>query len=372
MKDRLGIVILGNGYDLFHKKKTSYTSFIEKVKSENEQNLWINYFHRKKSNGWIDIENEIKKILDDLNEFGEDYPHLRLDQAIKTKYSNLLIFLSCRIGFKVEPIRNGTKGKTNFEYITIKFVDNHCRHFFGAVNLQIRYLEINKRIIEDFKDLKKKLKKYIRNIQTINKNYTKHNSINKNINGYQNLIVLNFNYTNTMNFYNDNIKNIFIHGDVKNGIILGHNGIKKQEFAIFDKKIQEKIIKQSYKYEFITIMNQLCSSREGYWDFCDLIVLGHSLDKNDHSVIKWIYQEIFMSYGLEIDKLKVFYYDDKSTNSDQITKFFNLRNFYLKTLDFLNPESKKFTGKEIFNKLESENRIEFILLEKGEKFDSNI
>lgn len=344
---KYGIVILGNGFDLFHEHKTSYKNFITAIKDEYSTNLWINYFDSViKSNNWVDIENEFFKILNDMSILKNEYSFYNYKEPIHIKYLQLFKALGfsynlyTKKGYeKIMVSRNETALKRTNDVFYDKIIISETKFDFIMENGNLKYKTIDKKLIDDFLELKELLKKYIKSEVKITENYSKENAIYKTINTYDDLIVLNFNYTDTLSFYNSNITNIFVHGSVDDEIIFGHNNIEQIDYSMFNKHVQTQISDINYKYKFV---NTLLEKNFEPAQLFDLIILGHSFDANDHGVISWMYTTLFNNRNY-FSRFKYFYYPTKS-NDDLINRNFNIKTFYEKnigsftneTLDFLN------------------------------------
>lgn len=325
---KCGIVILGNGFDLFHKNSTDYNSFIDEIKNNFEDNLWISYFGQQSElDGWVDIENEVKSIIDDFENFRIENKVFHSFFHISIRYVTLFRFLGIRCR---NPIVNDNTIHDLIEIMNIKY-----NEFFIETRLNTEL--VKKRIIDDFIILQEQLRLYImRNVSVEdNMHYNTSNTIYSELENYDSLIIINFNYTNTIGFYNHNITNIHIHGDVNHSIALGHNSIHSPDFAILNKQTQQHSYGLNYKYEFIQAIKSIENLKE-----IDLITLGHSFDSNDHCVFAWLYKYIY-SEGIYVSCLKNFYYKNKY-NMDFINRLHNIRHFYTDSLDIIcsNPLSK--------------------------------
>ncbi|MFV0249416.1 MAG: AbiH family protein [Bacilli bacterium] len=190
------------------------------------------------------------------------------------------------------------------------------------------YPKIDKKIIQDFRELKTLLQNYIKSVVKINEKYSDENSVYKTLNDYDNLIVINFNYTNTLSFYNSNIINVYVHGSVDDEIIFGHNEITDLEFSMFNKHVQTQISETNYKH-----LLEKAFSKEKFelGDSFDLLILGHSFDSNDFGIFKWVY-ETFYSHKFIFWNLKYFY-NPTDDNWDLISRNSNLNKFYTKYLN---------------------------------------
>lgn len=346
-----GIVILGNGFDLFHKNETSYKDFILHIKETNSDNIWVNYFDSLITiDGWVDIENEFKKILNSFSEFKIKYITYNLNTPFDISYQKLFSFLGFESSYYTEPLKEEIEIAGQRKLRTIRkihydklLINRQKYNFFNGSDI-LNFNLIDEKLTTDFLSLKNLLQEYIQNNVTINEQYNSDNSIYKTLNEYDELIVLNFNYTSTLEYYNDNITNIYIHGSVDDEIIFGHNQIDQLEYSMFNKHIQTQVSNINYKKMFEQMLYEKNFDR---FELFDLIILGHSFDENDHEIISWMYSTLFNNKNY-FSSLKYFYYVNNN-NSDLLSRNFNIKNFYEKSIgDFTN------TTLDLMNKIHSQ------------------
>ena len=344
------IVVLGNGYDLAHGSKTTYNDFVNQC--EEEDNIWISHFRNQlELDRWVDVENEILAILEDMTALKEtfDYESSRLIFDIKF----MKIFRLFGFGVK----RKRSETSITFNYIQI----------IGAQDISV--MDMMEKMKSDFKKLKELLKIYIRKEIESNTNYGNNIELGQVLGKYDNVIVLNFNYTDTLFKYNQNTHNIFIHGDVDSEIILGHNNIENIEFTMFHKKIQQLSSKYNYKHDFTNVLMKVeepTRARDGFEftskTYFDFIILGHSVDKNDHGILSWVYNTVLSSDYRIVDKLKVFNYKNEY-NQDKNSRIYSIDNFFLNNFDLDLPMGKNGgRGRNEYKRLEEQNYIEHIKL----------
>ena len=66
-KENLKILIIGNGFDLWHGLETRYRDFLKHLKRESSDNIWFRYFNSITFNDkWVDLEAEIAEIFNFL------------------------------------------------------------------------------------------------------------------------------------------------------------------------------------------------------------------------------------------------------------------------------------------------------------------
>lgn len=384
-QNKPGIVILGNGYDIFHGNKTTYKDFVESL--DEDTNVWNIYFKNiLHIQNWIDIENEFGKIIESYINFKNEYSTFYITFPYNKNYEQLIHFFGFTVNVYNEPYEetyiqhNKTKSKQklkcDFDSIIIsKYYENHKIPNLVVDNSIINFNDIDKIIIEDFNAIKKKLQLHIQNNVSTNESDYKNSSIQKVISNYDNVIVLNFNYTNTLQFYNKNITNIFVHGSIEDKIVLGTNNTLTETFSFFRKDIQALSSDINYKNKFVSALGIIEPS------LVDLIVLGHSFDLNDYDKFNFIYKVAHNKY-FHIDSLNLFYYNEE----DKIKRLYNIKEFFTNyledttanyNLDYNNLDydmkgnpiffknNYKKTGEFFFELYEMKNKINLIKLENN-------
>ena len=346
---KIAIVILGNGYDLSHGSKTSYNDFIDFYKEKN--NIWIRHFKTIRDlNGWVNVENEFLTILDDLTTFINNYK----------EYGNTEILYDNCLSIK-------------------NFIGNE--KYVNENDYSIDIKKIKSDIIEDFIEMRNLLKEYIKGQISSNKEYGKNIQIKNVLSTYDEVVVLNFNYTSTLHKYNTNTHNIFIHGDVNSEIILGHNKIENIEFSIFNKKQRQIESGDNFKHQFKTIFNETLH-KEQYNIInrtFDFIVLGHSLDENDLGVVSWVYNFILKKEeesntgknslgGYFVNKFKLFNRTGEENWQDKSDRMYSMNNFFVNEFDSNLPmDTTGNRGMREYERLQEQNLIQNIELTTIEK-----
>lgn len=318
----MNILLIGNGFDLAHGLKTTYTDFLDfvsqvksnvhscdlseeefsEVKNYLENNAWVTLFQQKRKNiggNWIDFEKEV---------------------------SNVIQFIEGLIG-------DATKVNSKGVRITYK---EEYEHFFEnliAKNVcEDQYIlnhQINKfinQILLDLNDLIKALEIYLYNIATEREvmGEIKANDIIKEI---QAEYVISFNYTDTYTQIYENPKIDYIHGkaDVKtplNNMVLGieeylDDSEKNKNLAFIRfKKYFQRIQKRTgcdYKNKLKKLKESSVSANEyarihGSTDsvfVVNLHIFGHSLSVTDGDILKELISCEFM-------KTTIYYYDEEA------------------------------------------------------------
>lgn len=333
------ILILGNGFDLCHGYKTSYSDFIRWFQKQEDlqENIWVKHFSKQLNySSWVDIEKEIKNITDQFTALRSEYPNLDFNRAIDIKYKPLFLFLGFKVSYHQQPLGIDAQGHVteteNFSKLNLGDNDRKTQDTLFPYQKQIEVMKSH------FSILRSQLKDYIL-IETV-RSLDRNELIQATLEKYDNILAINFNYTSTIRMYGtSNIVNIHVHGHCDDEIVLGHNDIIDEDFAMFKKSTQQSIVDANYKNKILQETQKL-KNRNNF----DLIILGHSFDENDFDVLK---------YGISkftrintIRNLKIFHYLNKSKNDtlleseDLMKKIYNIQNFFKNKTDFPNYYSR--------------------------------
>lgn len=313
----MDILILGNGFDIAHGLKTSYIDFLEYCIEKNKKrlhmtinygtifidNIWLRHFITTYNNygkNWIDIEKEIYRVIVSLNQ-----------NLINASNGNFTIFFPSIFSIKKDiPIFNfyqilSCLQKCDYcKYLTnCKFYapieNNDFSHLYFYIE---NYQGLINFIYDQFRDFVELFEQYLNEVvmKTINFEikYQIPLLFNSKLNLMNPLLVLNFNYTNTLSkLYEQSIDNrqkaairyFYVHGKINGNNMTQYFDNKTinipAKFNIFRKH------NQRHKYNTI----------EEYQDLLKIIkishgntkrvfhVVGHSLDASDHTILKHIF-----------------------------------------------------------------------------------
>ncbi len=273
----MDVVVIGNGFDLFHELKTSYNNFKMYLTLEHPECIQqVEEFIDIESNAlWNNLEASLAKI---------DY------EMIYEKASALLE-----------------------SYGSDDWKDRYHHDFQYEIWKSLSFTN----------NLAKYAKEWINSIEM------KSNKILQEFT-FENVLFISFNYTDTLEeFYKIPENNIFyIHGKAKrdNGIILGHNAecyCFNQNYISDDIRIQEGniILNQSQK-NLKKPSEEIISTNKNYFetmvDVKNIYILGHSLSEVDD-----IYFINMIKYIPKNCKWFISYYNDKS-NIDEFIKRHNI------------------------------------------------
>lgn len=324
MKEDL-VLIVGNGFDISHGYKTSYSDFIKSEQLKDKNNIFINYFKNKlKVEQWVDVEEAIQELITQYVEIKTINTRINIVDSIDKKYYELMLFLCPRNSISyAEKLLDSGNPMIDFGKLKAS-IDNK----FLEESKHWDYNKIERVIKEDFDKLKDELKEYLEK-ETKGSVKTKFMDIFK---AYNNKIALNFNYTNTLDKYNLGFQNIFIHGSLESKIVLGHNLIPDINFSYMNKEIQMLKEGFNYIYEIKKIKTDCVENKNNKYA---IVVIGHSLDKNDQKSIIKILKQLDATKTNNISNIIIYYYIDKAKNnsidkySDQFNKAYNIKNMLI-------------------------------------------
>ena len=303
----VNVLIIGNGFDVYHKLETRYIDFVRFVKSQSEldsggeiesickTNPFIKHFidvidWETEEDKWIDCEEEIKVII---SVFKKTFDAIQRNDSRET-YT----------GQEQQVIINFSK---YFE--DIEDVMNFYRYFREEYERDFRKFEKKKllsNIKSDLDDVITVLEYYLKDVCE-EANITKKSS--------QLLktkfdFVVNFNYTDTYKLYDIEEENAFyIHGKLgknPNNMVLGFSSKDEEQFRVeksdviyFEKYFQriQKKLGVLDEERFLTFVNIGERKRGATTHF-----FGHSMSVSDGDIIERIIEKLS-------DYVIIYYYD---------------------------------------------------------------
>lgn len=274
------LVIVGNGFDMAHGLKTSYSNFIEYL---------------------VDNKFKNREKYSDLFEF---------DGSLSPSLKNYQEIINASIGnpyFRVFKTEN-----LFFTRITKKLFElNWCdieREYFNELSRigKDKGYESARDLNFDFEIVKNYLSEYLKNEQSKFEKIEVYEKYFSNLSSEESLI-LNFNYTNTVSNYiqSNNLDLIQIHGELErddNPIIFGFAANNKEcrEFLQFeDKEFMRNIKKHNYKrtkeedrlIEFLEKNERI-----------EVSIIGHSCGLSDKLILNQIFN------NSNVIEIRIYYY----------------------------------------------------------------
>lgn len=270
------LIIIGNGFDLAHEMKTSYTDFLNHI-------IDSHLSDRNKFNDLIDIDKSIKN-------------RTQLDDHISDPYD----LSSSLVKFKNE-------------FFNILFIqhtlNNWCdieKQYFNHLHDIPQSASHIKKFHKDFEAIRQHLSNYLK--QTTNQYFSNsYKYFFEKLVNYDSLI-LNFNYTNTLNKYNAPIRNLVnIHGELDNDdnpIIFGYaaNDEESRDLIGFDDNEYMRNIKK-HCYKRTNNENRLREYLDKFENI-NVFILGHSCGISDKLILNQIFNHPHISF------IRTFYYEN--------------------------------------------------------------
>lgn len=322
-------------YEIHKLKMQSVELNREKIKelvAICKTNIWIKYFRMcaQKDIGWIDFEKEIGIVLTAIqNLFGYDSSANAMVNGIS--YSELTdIDLKTIDILEQLPFINAS----DF-YFSIK------KEYCEKAMVSKLYVSINRKKIldeleENLEQLAQALCIYLKEfVQRIAISKSSDNPIFYNINK-----VLNFNYTDTYTkLYDKNVEVKYIHGSINNdetGIVLGINNDSMDELEKMDASLIrfKKYYQRAIKDTFYSVEDFLREDKVCY----NVSIVGHSIEITDRDILVGL---------LNHPKTNVtIYYHDDIAHGQQVVNLISL------------------VGKKRFDELRNEKKVRFSKLKE--------
>jgi len=337
------IILIGNGFDLAHGLETSYKHFID--------NYWEQELLAIKKNKFISCENNYFRL--------ENIPDFNLWFSDKNTYCSLKKTLqnnNNKIDFKNKFLEIITEKSSLETWVDIESayyyqlkecVTGHCdiktlnEDFLGIKNLLIKYLKkVQQTGVEQLKD--SVFKEKIISIIESEFDYDDFDKIGyKTLSGIPNkfpeeILCLNFNYTNTEEEYvknkifSNNHTTIHIHGELKNKnnpIIFGYGDEIGKEYAEIENLNNNEYLEniKSIKYLETDNYKKLLTFIES--EQYQVFIFGHSCGLSDRTLLNTLFEHE------NCVSIKPFYYVDEEgmDNYSDIVRNIS-RNFNSKVL----------------------------------------
>lgn len=297
------LVLIGNGFDLSHKLKTSYNDFLfyylKKILNDFFSNLSYEgkliELHSKSSiNGFPKME-----TLDDLINILNDLKSKR-DSYISIKYKSQ---------FFQEIIKS-------FQHNKWVDLENHYfSYLLKMSNASSNLIDDLSKLNQEFEHLKIELENYLREVVISDnpiQNPAKFDFLLEDIPDDQlidskpvyptfieNIHVLNFNYTPTFNVYAKHLnikKNTtinFIHGELNNPdnpIIFGFGDEHNDEYKKFENKKENQLFEHIKSFKYLRTSNYQDLIRFIDGNEFQVCIMGHSCGLSDRTMLKEIFE----------------------------------------------------------------------------------
>ena len=241
-------------------------------------------------------------------------------EKIPKKYTSLLVLLEST-NFIIMISTSHNKWDMEVVYSSVRA---NVGAIFLDENKNWNYIKIDEVMKKDFEEIRHQLQNYIARNTTITNEYKRKIQLKSELSKYTTGIVLNYNYSRGIKEYNSNFEIVNLHESVdKKNIILGHNQLNQFDFAYLNKETMTGVEDIEYKKKIRTYLVEVTQSQNKKFGF-DLIILGHSMDVNDHQSILWLLNK---KGSIVIHNLIIYYYN----KDDLINKIYNLKILFNET-----------------------------------------
>lgn len=310
------LVLIGNGFDLAHGLKTKYSDFLSWYLNKALQRL----------NGNTVFEDKLMKLLQETNNVHppfnthSDFLELASFNRISIRYKSLFI----------ESIF-----KTLIEY---NWVDIENHYYSSLVrlykNLEKENMDKSPRTDKELDELNNCFdflrEKFVEYLQTIDKKIEQPNhdieghffselKVTSDSTSGDEILFLNFNYTSTLDFYQENrFPDIVftvnhIHGKLNsetNPIIFGYGDEMDQYFEKIERLNDNRFLKNIKSFGYFMTDNYQNLIKFIDQAFFEVHIMGHSCGLSDRILLNRIFEHRYC------DKIKIYYYQKTLKEND--------------------------------------------------------
>ncbi len=310
------LVIIGNGFDLAHGLETSYKDFIKW--------LWMEFNssyneHIKTSKDYFVINGFITYLTPSNPEPIKDIDVIPKDNYFYNETKNSFI---AEVEFQNDFFR-----KISIKTKIKNWVNIEKEYYEELKSIQSNKVEnLNKVMYE----LKQKLSYYLLNeikAPNKNRNITSHfkQLLHIDESEFSSLMVLNFNYTNTVEKYVGKRQVNYIHGklnDKKNPIIFGYGDETDKKYKEFEDLEKNEYLKHMKSFAYLQTPNYRKLFNFLNTGSFEVHIMGHSLGVSDRLLFKHIFEHE------NFNSVQLYYYQESETENDFFEKTQNLSRYF--------------------------------------------
>lgn len=296
------IVIIGNGFDLAHGLKTGYNHFADHYIGEivkKVEELLFSFGSKNKTFFKPSFIESIVPLLSSPRNSTKTLISTTINAYRKNDYTDLHRLLINNPSLVREIISNNFLGGL--------YADNYY-NWFDIENTYFKKLKILNRpkpysinikeikeLNSEFDFIRKELTKYLKTIE-IKKNDKIINFFKTFSRAYKDIYFINFNYTNTIEYYLDvfefpKTKVNYIHGNLENdNIIFGYGNDQNEDYQELKKLEIDEFLEHFKTFEYLRDNNYQNIFEEGIEDWpYEVFVIGHSLGTTDKTLLDSIF-----------------------------------------------------------------------------------
>lgn len=320
------ILIIGNGFDLAHNFKTSYNDFANHIIEKKLTPTIINSNHSDYV-GTLVTKNFISEVNQNMY-YNKDGNFIQRITYYKIKNSDSGISEALKL------FTSDIKNIITNNFLG-KLFDNKYKNWFDIENAYFSELisieektfrktpkeeeeeeEELKTLNNNLVEIKKILFEYLKSIKTTQNRFVKSFFKSKQFESLENVYVINFNYTITIEHYiesSENVKINYIHGDIESdNIIFGYGNDQHPKYIRIKESGIDEYLRFFKTFEYLNNRqySEIYDNALEVFNDYDVSIMGHSLGQTDKTLLKEI---------LDNEKCKrIHLYKRKDLNTDLI------------------------------------------------------
>ncbi|WP_299364038.1 AbiH family protein [Winogradskyella sp.] len=298
------IILIGNGFDLAHGFKTSFSDLANFIVTDKIAPELKDVIVKNINNNSYFFSNALKKInirVEKIDELGNDYFNNLIRSALNDDKEVLNKYLKKNLG---------SLGLILSNKFLSKLYENNYNNWFDVENSYFGELKTIKKSFDsnrdfsltrhkleslnsDFEQIKGFLIEYLKSLD-ITKHCKVDEFLKKIFRDAKNGYILNFNYTNTIEQYIDlnssrAVFNVnYIHGSIiNNDIILGYGNDQNKDYIDIKNTEIDEFLEHFKTFQYLSknyyerLYNEAINSFPSY----EVHVLGHSLGSTDKTLL---------------------------------------------------------------------------------------
>lgn len=343
------LIIIGNGFDIAHGMPTKYSDFVKWYLKMLFKNLIKSNYEdegilaQQNIYSGVNYSTLSSDVIGCIEELKDSNPHKeQLKNYLNTEVANASNKAPFSFSFKYPFLKDiclfyAEKNWVDIENLFYKkllglsTLNGHDEARNNAVDL------LNKGM--DY--LKNKLEEYLDTLPPTSMNFDILEIFKADFNPTPTImrkpdsgLILNFNYTKTINNYLQNLssyyfKNIFIHGEVKNKynpLVFGFGDEMDEHYKVLEKTNYNGFLDNMKSFGYFKTKNyQEIASFINSDNTFEVFIMGHSCGLSDRVMLNMIFEH------QNCKSIKIFYYDDGKNNNyktltQEISRHFNKKN----------------------------------------------
>lgn len=293
------ILLIGNGFDLAHKLKTSYNDFSNYIIDKKLSNEILFYNQSIGSTTFLE-----EKFLSEMTKNMFDYDSGNFfKELVSHKLNRNSSSISNTLRQNLHELNNILKNK-----FLGKLYNNQYENWFDIENAYFSELisieektvrtvtkeEEIKILNNNLAEIKEILFEYLKTIKTTQNRFVKSFFESKQFESLENVYVINFNYTITIEHYiqsSEKVKINYIHGDIESdNIIFGYGNDQHPKYIRIKESGVDEYLRFFKTFEYLNNRqySEIYDNALGKFNDYDVSILGHSLGQTDKTLLKEI------------------------------------------------------------------------------------